>query len=276
MEYKIVMDSAGDLQEFGNVNFACAPLKILAGEKEFVDNKACDTAEMVAFLRGYKGKASTACPSVGEYLEAFGEAENVYCITITSGLSGSYNAASIAAQTFREQYPNRKIHVFDTLSAGAEMALIAEKVRDLVLEGLPFEAVVEQVNAYMKTTRLMFSLESLHNLANNGRVSPAVAKVAGILGIRLLGRASDAGQLQPTGKARGEKKVAPELFRHLTEMGYAGGKMRICHCFNQVCAAALRDLVLAQFPTAAVTIAPTGALCSFYAEYGGLIIGFEV
>lgn len=276
MENKIVMDSAGDLQEFDKIPFACTPLKILAGEKEYVDDRNCDTAGMVAYLRGYNGKASTACPSVGEYLEAFGDAENVYCITITSGLSGSYNAAAIAAQTFREQYPTRKIHVFDSLSAGAEMALIAEKVRDLVLEGLPFETVVEQINTYMKQTRLMFSLESLHNLANNGRVPSAVAKVAGMLGIRLLGKASDEGTLQPTGKARGEKKVAPELVRHMTELGYTGGKMRICHCFNEACACAVRDLVLSQFPNAVVTIAPTGALCSFYAEQGGMMIGFEI
>ena len=273
---KIVMDSAGDLQEFEKVPFACAPLKILAGEKEYVDDKTCDTAGMVAYLRTYKGKASTACPSVGEYLEAFGDAENVYCITITSGLSGSYNSAIIAAQTYQEQHPNRNIHVFDSLSAGAEMAMIAEKIRDLILEDLPFESIVEQVNAYMKKTRLAFSLESLHNLANNGRVPPAVAKIAGILGIRLLGKASDVGQLQPTGKARGEKKVAPELLNLMTETGYNGGKMRICHCFNPDCAETLRDMVLSHFPSAAITIAPAGALCSFYAEQGGLMVGFEI
>ena len=273
---KIVMDSAGDLQEFEKIPFSCAPLKILAGEKEYVDDKNCDTAGMVAYLRTYKGKASTACPSVGEYLEAFGDAENVYCITITSGLSGSYNSAIVAAQTYQEQYPNRNIHVFDSLSAGAEMAMVAEKIRDLILEDLPFESIVEQVNAYMKKTRLAFSLESLHNLANNGRVPPAVAKIAGILGIRLLGKASDVGQLQPTGKARGEKKVAPELLNLMTETGYNGGKLRICHCFNPDCAETLRDLVLSRFPSAAITIAPTGALCSFYAEQGGLMVGFEI
>ena len=127
-----------------------------------------------------------------------------------------------------------------------------------------------------KFSRFTAHTVSLHNLANNGRVPPAVAKVAGILGIRLLGKASDVGQVQPTGTARGEKKVAPELLRHLTEMGYAGGKVRICHCFNANTASALKELILAQFPAATVTVAPTGALCSFYAEQGGLMVGFEI
>lgn len=276
MTNKIIMDSAGDLQEFGGVDFACVPLKILAGEREFVDDSALDVGEMVDFFGQYKGKATTACPGVGDYLESFGEAENVYCVTITSGLSGSYNAAAIAAKTYKEQYPERNVHVFDSLSTGPEMALIAEKIRELINEKLSFEAIVSKVSEYQKKTRLMFSLESLHNLANNGRVPVAVAKIAGILGIRLLGKASDEGTLQPTGKARGDAKVVPELIKSITSLGYNGGKMRIAHCFNESAAGSLRQKILEKFPKADISVYLTGALCSFYAEKGGMLIGFEI
>ena len=94
------MDSSGDLQHFEGVDFASVPLKILAGDREFVDDENADVQELVAFLREYKGKASTSCPGVGEYLEAFGDADEVYCVTITSNLSGSYNAAEVAARTY--------------------------------------------------------------------------------------------------------------------------------------------------------------------------------
>ena len=275
MKSKIVMDSAGDLQIFSDVDYACVPLKITAGEREFVDDSQLDVEEMVRFLRTYKGKAVTACPGVGDYLEAFGDAETVYCVTITSGLSGSYNSAVIAARTYEEQHPERKVHVFDTLSAGPEMLLIAEKIRDLLIQKLSFDTIIEKVKAYQKKTRLAFSLESLHNLANNGRVPTAVAAVAGMLGIRLIGRASDAGTLEPTGKARGEKKLVPELVRQMKEMGYNGGKMLIDHCFNPECAAKVRSAMLEQFPAAVIRIGRTSGLCSFYAEAGGLLIGFE-
>ena len=114
MDYKIVMDSAGDLKEMEGAAFANVPLKILAGEREFVDDATTDVEEMVDYMSSYVGKSSTACPSAGEYLEAFGDAEDVYCVTSTSGLSGSYNAASIAAREFKERHPNRRIHVFDS------------------------------------------------------------------------------------------------------------------------------------------------------------------
>ncbi len=275
MENKIVLDSSGNLHAFSGVDFASVPLKIIASDREFVDNEHMDVEEMVKYLRAHKGKVSTACPGVGDYLDAFGDAENVYCVTITSNLSGSYNAARIAAQTYEEKHPGRRVHVFDSLSTGGEMALIAEKLRDLICEKLSFERIVEQVKNYQQKTKLMFSLESLHNLANNGRVSVAVAAVSGILGIRLIGKASDEGTLQPIGKARGEKKLIAELLRHFADLGYEGGKMRIDHCDNLPAATALKQLLLSRFPTADVAIGKCGALCSFYAEQGGLIIGFE-
>ena len=135
MDYKIVMDSAGDLKEMEGAEFANVPLKILAGEREFVDNETTDVEEMVDYMSKFVGKSSTACPSTGEYLEAFGDAEDVYCVTITSGLSGSYNAAAIAAREYKELHPNRRIHVFDSLTAGPEMTLVAEDL-------LPFSSIV--------------------------------------------------------------------------------------------------------------------------------------
>ena len=276
MSNKVVMDSSGDLLQLEGVDFANVPLKILAGDREFVDGANADVQGMVDFLREYKGKASTSCPGVGEYLEAFGDAEQVFCVTITSNLSGSYNAAEVAARTYLEQHPDRKVHVFDSLSAGPEMALLAEKIRDLLMEKISFENIVQHVKEYQQKTKLLFSLESLHNLANNGRVPGAVAAIAGMLGIRMIGKASDVGTLQPTGKARGEKKLIPELMKHLAEMGYAGGKVRIDHCNNINAANKLREAILARFPAADVLISVTGALCSFYAEQGGMLIGFEI
>ena len=275
MDYKIVMDSAGDLLEMEGAEFSNVPLKILAGDREFVDDATTDVAEMVEYMHTYVGKSSTACPSAGEYLEAFGDAEDVYCVTITSGLSGSYNAASIAAQTYLEQHPQRRVHVFDSLTAGPEMTLVAEKIRELVRQKLPFEKIVSLVEEYNLKTQLVFSLESLHNLAQNGRVPGAVAKIAGMLSIRLVGKASNEGTLQPTGKARGDQKVPGELLKQLLSMGYKGGRVRIHHCYNLPSAQRLKDAILEKFPQASIIIQKTNALCSFYAEKGGMLVGFE-
>ena len=275
MDYKIVMDSAGDLMEMEGAEFSNVPLKILAGDREFVDDATTDVEEMVDYMSTYVGKSSTACPSAGEYLEAFGDAEEVYCVTITSGLSGSYNSAAIAAREYKERHPNRRIHVFDSLTAGPEMTLVAEKIKELVQQKLPFDKIVSLVEEYNLKTQLVFSLESLHNLAQNGRVPVAVAKLAGILSLRLVGKASDEGTLQPMGKARGDQKVPGELLKQLLSLGYKGGRVRIHHCCNLPSAQRLKQAIQDKFPKASIIIQKTNALCSFYAEKGGLLVGFE-
>lgn len=275
MKNKLIMDSSCDIRGFDGMAFSSAPLKILAGEKEFVDTPDINTAEMVDYLKSYKSKVTTACPSVSDYAEAFGDAENIYLVTISSAISGSYNSACVAAEQHRLQHPECNVHVIDSLSTGPEMLLIAEKIRELTSQNLPFEDIVKKVDKYKEKTHLIFSLESLHNLAINGRISSAAAKVIGMLGIRLIGKASDDGKLQPVGKARGEKKNITEIVKNMMSLGYSGKKLRIAHCFNEQAAKNLKDTIVSIFPSADVLIYPTGALCSFYAEKGGLIVGFE-
>lgn len=274
MAYKIVIDSSGDVQEFAGVDFACAPLKIQIGEREYVDTADADVSGMTAYLGTYKGKTSTACPSVGDYTEAFGDADCVFCITITSNLSGSYNAAKVAADAWKEDHPAGKIHIFDSLTAGPELRLLAERLREWIGEGLSFEEMVTRGEAYLVSCHTLFSLESLHNLANNGRVPAAVAKIAGVLGIRMIGTDQD-GRIKAIDKARGPKKVVPALMKQMENFGYAGGRLRISHCENRAGADELAAAVRAAYPDADIEIGTCFCLTAFYAEKGGMIIGFE-
>ena len=127
----------------------------------------------------------------------------------------------------------------------------------------------------MKKTYLVFTLKSLRNLANNGRVSPAVAKLAGMIGLQLVGKASEVGTLEPTDKVRGEKKAITTIFKNMKNMGYDGGKVRIDHCLNLPAAEKLAELIHEEYPQADIVIDTVGGLCCFYAEVGGLLAGFE-
>lgn len=276
MGYKIIVDSSANLQALpGVAEFGSVPLKIIAGDREFVDDRDLDVEQMVESLKTYKGKSGTACPGVADWLEAFGDAEGILCITITSNLSGSWNSARLAKEDYESQYPDRQVHVIDTLSTGGEMQLLARKAQELLETGMAFGDMCCQAEAYLQKTGLMFSLESLWNLANNGRVSPVTAKLAGVLGIRVVGKASDQGTLEPMDKCRGERKALQTLLSRMQEQGYRGGRMVIDHCMNETAALQLKGLVAQVFPNADIVIGQTGGLCSFYAEQGGMIIGYE-
>ena len=276
MNFKIVADSSADQIILKGVPFASVPLKIITNEKEYVDNKELNVTEMINDLKNYSGKSSTSCPSVSDWLTTFSDAIHIFCVTITSNLSGSYNSAVIAKQEYETQYPDRKVFVIDSLSAGPELKLIVEKLEELILEGKTYEEICEAITEYQKHTKLLFMLESLTNLANNGRVSKATAKIAGILGIRLVGKASDHGTLEPLKKTRGEKKGLNSILQNLKDLGYKGGKIRISHCLNKPLAELLSSILKSEFGTTDIEIYPAAALCSFYAEKGGLLIGFEI
>ena len=164
--------------------------------------------------------------------------------------------------------------VLDSYSAGPEPKLLVEKIRDLVLEGKDFETVCKEIVEYKENRScLIFSLESLKNLANNGRTSHAVAALCSVVGIRVVGDVQDG--LHPTDKCRGEKKAVATLFKNMKEKGYVGGTVVIDQCFNEGAANALKAAICNEFPNANVRIEKTMGLCSFYAEKGGLMIGFE-
>lgn len=275
MQFKIVADSSSNVRSMDGVSFANVPLKIITKEKEYVDDQTLDLAQMVEELKAYKGTSGTSCPNVVEWMEAFGDADAVFAIAITSNLSGSCNAARQAAEEYMEEHPDRKACVLDSLSAGPELRLIAEKIREGILAGKAFEDIEAETREYMKHTHLLFTLQSLANLARNGRVNPAVAKLAGVLGIVIVGKASDVGTLQQMHKCRGEKRAIDTLYKEMKAHGYAGGRVRIGHNFNLAGAQVLQDIILAEFPGADISIEQSAGLCLFYAEEGGLMVGYE-
>lgn len=275
MKIKIVADSSADLVTLEDNNIVSVPMKIMTDYKEYVDDSALDVKGMTDELAAYRGKSGSACPGVGDWLDAFGDADRVFCITITSNLSGSYNSAMVAKETYESENPGKKVCVIDSLSAGPELKVTVEKIQELLAEGKEFEEICAEVSEYQKTTYLVFMLKSLTNLANNGRVSAAVAKIAGVLGIHVMGIASAVGTLEQKAKCRGEKKCIQALWKQIKELGYRGGKVRIDHCFNEEAAKQLKEMITSEFANADVVIGVTKGLCSFYAEQGGMLVGIE-
>lgn len=272
---KIITDSSSDVLTLDDIDFANAPLKIISDDRQFVDDEQLDVAEMVEYLEHYKGKTKSSCPNTNDWLEAFDDAKEIFCVTITSGLSGSYNSAFSAKQIYEDEYPDRKVYIIDSLSAGPELRLIIEKLREYILSGFSFEEICDKIKDYQQNTGLIFMLKSLKNFANNGRVSPALAKIVGIVGICIVGKASDEGTLEPLEKCRGEARAIKKITDFLAESGIEKGKVSISHCQNETGAIALKKQIQDRFPSVQIDINECRGLCSFYAEKGGFLVGYE-
>ena len=275
MNYKIVSDSSSNIFSVEGRNYTTVPMKIIAGDREFVDTADLNLQSMVDFLKDYKGKSGSSCPNVQEWLDAFGDADMVFGVTITKNLSGSYNSAQQAAATYMEENPGKKAYIFDSLSAGPELMLIVDKIAELVNQGCDFDTIVSGVLDYHNHCHTIFCLQSMTNLARNGRVNPAVAKIAGMLGIRMVGAAMG-GTIVPIHKPRGEKKAIAAMVEAMNERGlHDGSLVRISHCFGESTAMDFIAAVKEQHPNCRFILEHTTALCSFYAEVGGMIVGYE-
>ncbi len=276
MKYRIVSDSSSNLFNLpGNIEYRTVPLKILVDDIEFVDEEGINIADLTAHMKTTKKPSSTSCPNSYDWMQAFDGADTIFAVTISAALSGSYNSAMHAKEVFLGENPDANVHIINSKATGGTMQLILERLQECMEKGLSFDAIVEAITEYQKHAKILFALESLNNLAKNGRCNPALAKIAGILGIRFIGKASDEGTIQQAAIARGAKKTISTIYSEMEKNGYIGGKVVINHCLNPDSAFKLKDYILVKYPNADIKVCQSGGLCSYYSEEGGMIIGFE-
>jgi DegV family protein with EDD domain len=275
MCFRVVADSSCDIFQLEGIDFTSVPLKISTDNREYIDDEHLNIENMINELKEHKGRSYTSCPNASEWERAFGDEEYVFAVTITSRLSGSYNSAVMAKQACEEKNPSQRIKVIDSLSTGPEMVLILNRLRELILKGETFDDICNDIDEYQKKTHLLFALESMHNLVQNGRVSKLVAAAVDVLGIRVVGMAGEEGTLDIVKKSRGVGKTITTFVKELKQLGYSGGKVNISHCLNKEGAQKLKDAIISEFKDAAVNIYPARGLCSYYAEKGGILMGFE-
>jgi degV domain-containing protein spr0652 len=280
MTWKIVADSGCDYREITDLanqtRFESVPLTIQIDHEIFVDNAQLNIDGMMEKMYATSSASKSACPSPDDYLRSFEGAENIFVVTITGSLSGSHNSAQLAKKLFLEENPTANIHVIDSLSAGGEVDLIVKKLNDLIKEGLSFEQVVEAITRYQENTKLLFVLAKVDNLVKNGRLSKLIGAVVGLLNIRMVGEASDTGTLELLQKARGAKKALTAAVDEVLKAGYKGGRIIIAHRNNEKFCQQFSEVIKEKFPAADISFLPTSGLCSFYAEEGGLLMGYEI
>lgn len=278
MKWNIVADSSIDLFELEtpqeNIDFSTVPFSIGVGDVNYIDDENLNISELLAAMKECKTASRTACPSTGDWCEQFEKEGNVLAITITSGLSGSYNSACAARDLVLEEHPDKKIHIIDSLSTGPELILILRKLCELIGEGKDFDTVVEEIHKHMNHTHVAFALCSFDNLVKNGRMNKVTGFIANKLGLLGIGIASEKGTVEVKGVARGRKKAIETIIADMKQRGTYVKDVIIDHCQNIEFAEQVKAEIQNVWNDANVTIIPTRGLCSYYAELGGLIIGF--
>lgn len=277
MSYKIVVDSCCELpiDLKKDARFESVPLTLIVGdvyEKE--DDENFDQKEFLEIVAKSPVCAKSACPSPERYMHAYQtSADNVYVITLSSHLSGSYNSAMLGKNLYHEAYGEKNIYVVDSKSASCGETQIALKLMELEEAGLSFEEITGKIEEFVKNLNTYFVLDNLDTLRKNGRMSRVKALVASTLSIKPVMGADD-GTIVQRGQSVGIKKALAKMAELVMKEAVEPEEKRIMisHCNAPERARLVKEQLEGKLPVKEILIIDMAGLSSLYANDGGIIV----
>jgi len=278
MSYRIIGDSCTDLPKElrEDPHFTLVPLTLIVDDFSIVDDETFDQHDFLNRVKASPHSPKSACPSPEDYMKYFDSDGDVYIITLSSQLSGSYNSAELAKKLYLEEHAEKKIEVFDSRSASTGQTLIAMKIKELIEEHHTFESVVEKVHAFRDGMKTKFVLESLDTLRKNGRLTGLQAIIANALNIKPVMGSTSEGTICKLDQARGIMK-ALVLMAKIIEQDVKKPQEKIlgiAHCNNYERALFVKDEILKRIPFKDCFIVDTAGVSTMYANEGGIITAY--
>lgn len=286
-EYCISCCSTADLtKEYFDkrgIRYVCFHYEL--GGTDYLDDLGQTMPPAELYRRMLAGEdVKTSQVSIGEYSDffrkIFDEGKDILHLTLSSGISGSYNSACIAAEQVREEYPNRKIYVVDSLAASSGYGLLVDTLADRRDAGESIDELYAWVCENKKKLQHWFFTSDLTFFIRGGRVSKAAGFFGGMLGICPLLNVDYEGHLTAREKVRTKKKVIQRIVQKMEENAEGGlaysGKCYICQSECMDDAKAVAMLVESRFPNlnGKVEIYPIGATIGSHTGPGTVALFF--
>lgn len=232
MYFEIITDTCANLPEsiIEENNVHVLSFSFFVDGKEYFsyeEGKETDLAEFYRLMRDKK-EITTSLVNVERMINCFEpmlqQGKDILYLCFSSGLSGTYQAATIAAEEMREKYPARKVYVLDTLAAALGQGLLVH----FAIEQRKAGKSIEEVYQWQLDNRLRlchwFTVDDLFFLKRGGRISAATAVVGTALNIKPVLHVDNEGHLINMEKARGRKKSLDMLVKHFEETAIEPGK----------------------------------------------------
>jgi len=274
--YKIVIDSCCELPEdlVNDPRFESVPLDLSIGDYTCHDDSTFDQLDFIKRVAESPVVARSACPSPDRFLKAFRtDADNVYCVTLSSKLSGSFNSACLAKGLFEEEYSYKNIHIFDSETASVGELQIVYEIIKLEEKGLPFEEIVEKVEHFRDGVHTYFVLENLDTFIKNGRITGIKALAVTALNVKPV-LAGCKGAIVQLSQGIGIRKTLGKMVDIISQEVTNTEKriLMISHCNAPERAEMVKKMILAKDKFAEVIIVSMRGTSTMYANDGGIIV----
>lgn len=276
MNFKIVGDSCCDLtkEQLDKEYFFSVPLTLTVGGVDVIDDDTFEQGKFLDMVAACPDCPKSSCPSPEAYMANFDDAKDIYIVTLSSKLSGSYNSAVLARTIYLEEHSDVNIHVFDSKSAAAAQHGICMKIEELCLAGKSFDEVVKETNDYIAGQTTVFVLDDLETMRKNGRMSNVKAVFASVLNIKpiLIGVE---GEIHMHDQARGMNKALNKLLHYVEKQERDGTRVAyVSSCQSQERCKNVRKILLEQLGFKKVVIVEANGISSMYMNRGGVIVAF--
>jgi len=276
--YKIIADSSADVNPAFLEKFpvTLVPFKLYIDGKEYIDDENMDVDAFVTDMKKTSSTPKSSCPSPNDFLAHFeGEEDEIYVVTISSKLSGTYNSAVLAKNLYDNENPGKKIiHIFDSLGAAAGETLITKKIHEFKAQGLDAGTLIETMTDFIKNMRVFFISESLDNLIKNGRISKWKGLIATTLNILPIMGSDGNGEIKLFEKVRISNKAYLRMIEMMVEEAEKFGKktVAITHVGNEDRANQIEQAMRQIKTVNEVINVKCAGLSSLYADKRGIIV----
>lgn len=266
-----------------DIQYVCFHFEL--GGTEYLDDLGESVPPAELYRRMLAGEnTKTSQVSVGEYEALFEKnlkaGKDILHVTLSSGISGTYNSACVARDELLERYPGRKIYVVDSLGASSGYGLIMETLADLRDSGMGIDELYQWIEDNKLKLHHWFFSSDLTFYIKGGRISKTAGFIGSIMGICPLLNMDNEGRLTPREKIRTKKKVINRIVEQMELNAQEGldysGKCFLCHSVCMEDARAVAALVEKRFPklNGKVEIFPIGATIGSHTGPGTIALFF--
>lgn len=281
MSYRIIVDSCCDrtaqMKDWDNITFV--PLTLSIDDYTIMDDESFNQDDFIARTVKSSNVAKTACPAPDAFASAMDcDEDDIYVLTITDKLSGTYNSATQGKALFEEDNQSKNIHIFNSLATSGIESLVAEKIKELADSGKAFDEVVKIVEDFiLNHTVLYFVLESLDVLNQNGRLYAMAATIMKKIKLKLVCERTKEGSVKLAGQDfninRAIIKMASLIVNDVKDNNPQSKRLVISHvCCEDRAKFLAEKLEPAGFGS--VEIVKASGLNSVYAANGGIIVSY--
>ncbi len=280
MPIKLIVDGGGDFppQMVNQYDIETIPLNLQFGDDQYKTGEM-DLQTFYRKLKQSEELPRSSSPSPNDFYEVFkmmDPAFPILVLSLTQGLSSTYENAVMGKNLLLEEEPDRQIEVLNTKTASSGVALLLHEAKKTIDQGVSFPELVSHMQERIEKTTTLFILKTLENVIKGGRLDKVKGKIAKTLNIKLLMKANAEGAIEVSEKVRGSKKSLRRFVDQIGEYSanFEDKVISLSHCNDQERGHKVLEAIKDQYSFKDSLFMEMGPLISTYAGEGGLVIAF--